>query len=94
MGSILLAAAVFVGYLIMYRVYGRFIGKAVFKISREAQVPSVQYEDGIDYVPTRKEIIFGHHFTSIAGTGRLSARRSPSSGVGCRPYCGCLSARL
>jgi carbon starvation protein len=61
----------FFGYILFYRLYGRYIGKRIFSISEEAKVPSQVFEDGIDYVPTRKEIIFGHHFTSIAGTGPI-----------------------
>lgn len=71
METFLLMAAVFVGYIIMYWVYGRFIARKIFRISDTASVPSREMEDGIDYVPTRKEIIFGHHFTSIAGTGPI-----------------------
>ena len=59
------------GYLLMYRFYGRFISKKIFALSKTNKVPSVEFEDGVDFVPTRKEIIFGHHFTSIAGTGPI-----------------------
>ena len=59
------------GYWLMYRIYGRFISKKIFALSENNIVPSVEFEDGIDFVPTRKEIIFGHHFTSIAGTGPI-----------------------
>ncbi|MBN1407355.1 MAG: carbon starvation protein A [Calditrichaceae bacterium] len=59
------------GYWLMYRIYGRFISNKIFALSEHNKVPSVEYEDGIDFVPTRKEIIFGHHFTSIAGTGPI-----------------------
>ncbi|MEJ2544999.1 MAG: carbon starvation CstA family protein [Calditrichaceae bacterium] len=59
------------GYWLMYRIYGRFISKKIFALSESNKVPSVEFEDGVDYVPTRKEIIFGHHFTSIAGTGPI-----------------------
>jgi carbon starvation protein len=59
------------GYWLMYRIYGRFISKKIFALSENNKVPSVEFEDGIDFVPTRKEIIFGHHFTSIAGTGPI-----------------------
>jgi len=55
----------------MYQVYGRFIGKKIFQLAQGAEVPSVAMEDGVDYVPTKKEVIFGHHFTSIAGTGPI-----------------------
>ena len=59
------------GYLIAYHTYGRFLAKKIFKLKKNAPVPSVELRDGIDYVPTRKGIIFGHHYTSIAGTGPI-----------------------
>ncbi len=60
-----------VGYVVAYHTYGRFLSRKIFKLNKDAAVPSVELEDGIDYVPTRKGIIFGHHFTSIAGTGPI-----------------------
>jgi len=59
------------GYLVAYYTYGRFLAKKIFKLNKNALVPSVEFQDGIDYVPARKGIIFGHHFTSIAGTGPI-----------------------
>ncbi len=59
------------GYLLAYHTYGRFLAKKIFKLRPQAQVPSRQINDGIDFVPTRKGVIFGHHFTSIAGTGPI-----------------------
>jgi carbon starvation protein len=59
------------GYLVAYHTYGRFLAKKVFQLNNNATVPSVELRDGIDYVPTRKGIIFGHHYTSIAGTGPI-----------------------
>ncbi len=59
------------GYLMAYHTYGRFLAKKIFKLNKNASVPSVELHDGIDYVPTRKGIIFGHHYTSIAGTGPI-----------------------
>ncbi len=59
------------GYLLAYHTYGRFLAKKIFKLKKDAPVPSRKLQDGIDYVPTRKGIIFGHHFTSIAGTGPI-----------------------
>lgn len=58
-------------YLIAYHSYGRWLGSKVFRLSAKAVVPSVALEDGCDYVPTRKGVVFGHHFTSIAGTGPI-----------------------
>jgi carbon starvation protein len=71
MGALLIMVLAFIGYIIMYQLYGKFIGNKIFALSGAAKAPSVEFEDGVDYVPTRKEIIFGHHFTSIAGTGPI-----------------------
>ncbi len=71
MGALLIMVGALVGYIVMYQLYGKFIGKKIFAISATAKVPSVELEDGTDYVPTKKEVIFGHHFTSIAGTGPI-----------------------
>ncbi len=71
MESILIMVLVFAGYLVMYQFYGKFIGNKIFKLNDNNKVPSVEFEDGVDYVPTKKEVIFGHHFASIAGTGPI-----------------------
>ena len=71
MTAMLIMFLVFAGYIIMYQVYGKFIGRKIFKLSPANKTPSVELKDGFDYVPTKKEVIFGHHFTSIAGTGPI-----------------------
>ncbi len=71
MEALLIMIAAFVGYLVMYQLYGRYVGRRIFGLSAGAVAPSVAMEDGVDYVPTKKEVIFGHHFTSIAGTGPI-----------------------
>jgi len=71
MDTLLLMLVCGVGYLIAYHTYGRFLAKKIFKLDKNAPVPSVEMRDGVDYVPARKGIIFGHHFTSIAGTGPI-----------------------
>lgn len=60
-----------IGFLLAYRIYGNWLSQSVFQIDSERLVPSKECEDGVDYVPTRRSIIFGHHFTSIAGTGPI-----------------------
>ncbi len=70
METLLILLGVFVGYLIVYKFYGRFLSK-LFELTDTNPVPSREFEDGVDYVPTKKEIIFGHHFASIAGTGPI-----------------------
>lgn len=71
MDTFLIAIGSLVLYLVAYRTYGRWLSRKLFKLDPEAQVPSRQLADGHDYVATKKEIIFGHHFTSIAGTGPI-----------------------
>ncbi len=71
METLLLMLICGVGYIIAYHTYGRFLARKIFKLKKDALVPSRELEDGIDYVPTRKGIIFGHHYTSIAGTGPI-----------------------
>ncbi len=71
MNALLLCILVYVGFIIAYHTYGRFLGNKLFRLSKSAVTPAQELNDGIDYVPTRKEILFGHHFTSIAGTGPI-----------------------
>ena len=71
MSALIIMVVAFIGYILMYNLYGKFIGQKIFKLSKGEKVPSVELEDGVDYVPTKKEVIFGHHFTSIAGTGPI-----------------------
>ncbi len=71
MDALLLLVVCALAYLVAYHTYGRFLARKIFKLRPETVVPSRELEDGIDYVPTRRGIIFGHHFTSIAGTGPI-----------------------
>ena len=71
MGALAIMVLAFAGYIIMYQLYGKYIGRKIFALSGDVKTPSQELEDGRDYVPTKKEIIFGHHFTSIAGTGPI-----------------------
>ncbi len=71
MDALLLMVVCFGGYLLAYHTYGKFLAKKIFKLRPDASVPSKERNDGVDFVPTRKGIIFGHHFTSIAGTGPI-----------------------
>jgi len=71
MTTLAIAVFAFIGYLVAYHTYGRWIARRVFQLDANAPVPSQQLCDDVDYVPTKKEVIFGHHFTSIAGTGPI-----------------------
>ncbi len=54
-----------------YVTYGRYLAVRIFDINPNALVPSKEVNDGVDYVPTSRAVVFGHHFTSIAGTGPI-----------------------
>lgn len=70
--SVVLVALISLGVLLVaYHTYGRFLARRVFGLDPTAAVPSVALRDDRDYVPTPKEIVFGHHFASIAGTGPI-----------------------
>jgi len=71
MNSLLIAAIAAVLYIVAYNTYGRFLAKKIFKIDPHAKCPSETHHDGIDFVATDKLVLFGHHFTSIAGTGPI-----------------------
>jgi carbon starvation protein len=71
MNALFIMIASFIGYILMYRLYGKYVGRKIFAINDANTAPSVALRDNVDYVPTRKEVIFGHHFTSIAGTGPI-----------------------
>ena len=65
---VIIAACVFV---LAYRFYSAFIAAKVLALNPNRQTPAVTINDGRDYVPTNKWIIFGHHFAAIAGAGPL-----------------------
>ena len=54
-----------------YRFYGSFIAAKVLTLNQYKVVPSIRLDDGHDYVPTNKWVVFGHHFAAIAGAGPL-----------------------
>jgi carbon starvation protein len=58
-------------YLIGYRFYARFIATKVMQLDGNRATPAVRLNDGLDYVPTNKHVLFGHHFAAIAGAGPL-----------------------
>ncbi|PVZ11344.1 MULTISPECIES: carbon starvation CstA family protein [unclassified Pseudomonas] len=58
-------------YLVAYRYYSLFIANKVMQLDPRRATPAVVNNDGLDYVPTNKHILFGHHFAAIAGAGPL-----------------------
>ncbi|MEA3490136.1 MAG: carbon starvation protein A [Candidatus Omnitrophota bacterium] len=71
MNSIWIVVISIAAFSAAYRFHGRFIAKRVFRANADNPVPSEELRDDIDYIPTNKEVLFGHHFASIAGTGPI-----------------------
>lgn len=71
MGTLLIALLSFVGFVVAYNTYGRYLGRRIFRLDPSAATPAHKLRDDCDYVPTRRAVLFGHHFTSIAGTGPI-----------------------
>jgi carbon starvation protein len=71
LNAALLAALVFGLFALGYRYYSRFLSQKIFQIAEDEAVPAHELEDGVDYVPTKKHVLWGHHYTSIAGAAPI-----------------------
>lgn len=71
MNSLVLGLIMMIGFIIAYHTYGKFLGRKIFKLAADNVCPSHELRDDLDFVPTNKHILFGHHFTSIAGLGPI-----------------------
>jgi len=71
MNAALLAAIVIALFAVGYRFYSRFLARRIFALSADEPVPAREMEDGVDYVPTGKHVLWGHHFASIAGAAPI-----------------------
>jgi carbon starvation protein len=69
--AVWLVVAAVCTYLLAYRFYALFIARTVLRVDPERPTPAERYNDGLDYVPTNKYVLFGHHFAAIAGAGPL-----------------------
>ena len=58
-------------YAIAYRFYAKYLAGKVLQLDAKRPTPAVRHNDGLDYVPTPKNVLFGHHFAAIAGAGPL-----------------------
>src|SRR6186713_2085423 len=66
-----LVVAAVCSYLVAYRFYSRFIAEKVFELNPKRATPAERLNNGRDFVPTNKWIVFGHHFSAISGAGPL-----------------------
>ena len=71
MPAIVLAVAVLAAYALGYRYYSRYLAEKVYALDPDFITPAHELRDGIDYLPTNKHVLFGHHFTSVAGAAPI-----------------------
>ena len=71
MNSAYLAAIALLSFYLGYRFYSRFISDKILGLDEDLTTPAHEFNDGVDFVPTKRHILFGHHFTSIAGAAPI-----------------------
>lgn len=71
MTAILIAISGMIIFALGYRYYSKFIAERIYRLDPNYKTPAHQFNDGVDFVPTKKEILWGHHFTSIAGAAPI-----------------------
>lgn len=71
MNTIIIAVVLIVWLFLGYKIYGGFIEKKIIRADKTRITPAREFKDGIDYSPAKKLLLFGHHFSSIAGAGPI-----------------------
>jgi carbon starvation protein len=71
MSAIALLVVGLAAFLTGYRFYSRYVSERIYRLDPDFVTPAHQFEDGTDYVPTNKHVLFGHHFTSVAGAAPI-----------------------
>ena len=69
--SVVITLLAFLALIAAYVVYGRYLARHLFKLDPRRPTPAHVQEDGVDFLPTRVPVLFGHHFASIAGLGPI-----------------------
>lgn len=71
MSSIALLVVGLLAFLTGYLVYSRYIARHIYRLDPDFVTPAHQFADGVDFVPTNRHVLFGHHFTSVAGAAPI-----------------------
>ncbi len=71
MNSLILAVIGVAMMVAGYFLYSKFLTKKVYKLNAEFKTPSHEFNDGVDFVPTNRYVLWGHHFTSVAGAAPI-----------------------
>lgn len=71
MSAIVLLVVGLTAFVTGYRVYSRFVARMIYRLDPDYVTPAHEFEDGVDFVPTNRHVLFGHHFTSVAGAAPI-----------------------
>lgn len=71
MSALLFVLAAVVLYFLSYRFYAKYLSEKIWKLDPNRETPATKYDDGFEFVPTRTDVVAGHHFTSIAGAAPI-----------------------
>lgn len=71
LNAIWLAVIGLVVFFLGYRFYSKFIAKKIYRLDPDFKTPAHEFRDGVDYVPTNKFVLWGHHFSSVAGAAPI-----------------------
>jgi carbon starvation protein len=69
--SAVVTALSLLAFVVAFRFYARYVGRRIFEDHEDLVTPAHEFEDGRDFVPTHRAVLFGHHFTSIAGAAPI-----------------------
>ena len=71
MPAVVVAAVVGVLFFLGYRYYSSYLAQKIYGLDPAFVTPAHEFSDGVDFVPTNKHVVFGHHFTSVAGAAPI-----------------------
>ncbi|MFO7588496.1 MAG: carbon starvation protein A [Gemmatimonadota bacterium] len=71
MSAILLLVVAACAFLTGYLLYSRYVARRIYRLDPDFVTPAHAFEDGVDFVPTNRHVLFGHHFTSVAGAAPI-----------------------
>ncbi|MBN1521820.1 MAG: carbon starvation protein A [Candidatus Aureabacteria bacterium] len=70
MASAVIIAGILI-YVFLYHIFGGFLAKKIIKVDDSRKTPAHSHYDGVDFIPARRTVLFGHHFASIAGAAPI-----------------------
>ena len=71
MSPLVVAIGVLILFFLGYRFYSKYLADKVYRLDPRFRTPAHEFQDGVDYVPTNKFVLWGHHFSSVAGAAPI-----------------------